>query len=58
MKAYYRNGSMVEDKDGNIGHLEKITSSGATFVPLIEQKPEGEKQEQKEEKKQKRGPKL
>ena len=26
---------MVEDKDGNIGHLEKITSSGATFVPLI-----------------------
>ena len=35
MKAYYRNGSMVEDKDGNIGHLEKITSSGATFVPLI-----------------------
>ena len=35
MKAYYRNGSIVEDKDGNIGHLEKITSSGATFVPLI-----------------------
>ena len=35
MKAYYRNGSMVEDKDGNIGHLENITSSGATFVPLI-----------------------
>ena len=35
MKAYYRNGSMVEDKDGSIGHLEKITSSGATFVPLI-----------------------
>ena len=35
MKAYYRNGSMVEDKDGNIGHLEKVASSGATFVPLI-----------------------
>ena len=35
LRSYYRNGSMVEDKDGNIGHLEKISSSGATFVPLI-----------------------
>lgn len=35
LRSYYRNGSIVEDKDGNIGHLEKITSSGATFVPLI-----------------------
>ena len=35
LRSYYRNGSIVEDKDGNIGHLEKISSSGATFVPLI-----------------------
>ena len=35
MKPFYRNGSMVEDKDGNIGHLENVTSSDATFVPLI-----------------------
>ncbi|MBR0528055.1 MAG: N-6 DNA methylase, partial [Prevotella sp.] len=35
LRSYYRNGSIVEDKDGNIGHLEGITRSGATFVPLI-----------------------
>jgi len=33
--SYHRNGSLVEDKDGSIGHLENITYSGATFVPLI-----------------------
>ena len=35
MYSYHRNGSLVEDKDGSIGHLENITYSGATFVPLI-----------------------
>ena len=35
LRSYYRNGSIVEDKDDNIGHLEGITRSGATFVPLI-----------------------
>ena len=35
LRSYYRNGSIVEDKDSNIGHLEGITRSGATFVPLI-----------------------
>ena len=41
IEEFYRNGSMVFDKDHNIGVLKDLTKYGATFVPLdlnIEQK--------------------
>ena len=34
VEEFYRNGSMVFDKDHNIGVLKDLTKYGATFVPL------------------------
>ncbi len=34
MQPFYRDGSIVLDKDGNLGHLRNVTDYGAMFHPL------------------------
>ncbi|KWW25264.1 MAG: helicase family protein, partial [bacterium P201] len=34
IQPFYRDGSIVLDKDGNLGHLRDVTEYGATFHPL------------------------
>ena len=34
MQPFYRDGTIVLDKDGNLGHLRDVTEYGATFHPL------------------------
>ena len=34
MQPFYRDGTIVFDKDGNLGHLRGVTEYGATFHPL------------------------
>ena len=34
MQPFYRDGTIVFDKDGNLGHLRDVTEYGATFHPL------------------------
>ena len=34
MQLFYRDGTIVLDKDGNLGHLRDVTEYGATFHPL------------------------
>ena len=34
MQPFYRDGSIVLDKDGNLGHLRDVTDYGAMFHPL------------------------
>ncbi|KWW27279.1 MAG: helicase domain-containing protein, partial [bacterium F083] len=34
MQPFYRDGTIVLDKDGNLGHLRSVSEYGATFHPL------------------------